>query len=343
MGQDRGASPTGGPLPSSTRSKGADAGPIYANRSPRRIRPMSTRLRAPPRAGLSNKKPALLVDLLAATATFRRRTELFRLRCSRKRPAKSPRARSSRGRDLVTRGGGVRVVTSPPGGGDGGRRAPGLSGSRNGVRKAASRTAEAALLSDRGEGLPDGRAGSSVSIRPLLRAPCGRRASSSREPAPRRRVAGLTQLMPATAKSPPAPSCAQRYPRGALYDLGVNARLGAAYFGQLLNRFGGKTLRGRAYNGPTRMARVLMRTPTTTTTRSSSPTPPTRPETTCAASCSTPSPTASCTSNHAFPLPRRGTGEGATSPLLFLFMIDAVEFHVQTKRKIERQDITEQP
>jgi peptidoglycan lytic transglycosylase len=74
---------------------------------------------------------------------------------------------------------------------------------------------------------------------------------------------GLTQLMPATAKSLSRSVLRTRYREAFLYDPGVNARLGAAYFKSLLDRFGGKTLFAlAAYNGgPTRMARVLRENP----------------------------------------------------------------------------------
>jgi soluble lytic murein transglycosylase len=65
--------------------------------------------------------------------------------------------------------------------------------------------------------------------------------------------------MPATAKSLVRSVLRARYREAFLYDPGVNARLGAAYFKQLLNRFGGKPLFAlAAYNGgPTRMARLI--------------------------------------------------------------------------------------
>jgi soluble lytic murein transglycosylase-like protein len=70
---------------------------------------------------------------------------------------------------------------------------------------------------------------------------------------------GLTQLMPATARSLSRSVLRSRYREAFLYDPGANARLGAAYFKNLLDRFEGKTIFAlAAYNGgPTRMARVL--------------------------------------------------------------------------------------
>ena len=74
---------------------------------------------------------------------------------------------------------------------------------------------------------------------------------------------GLTQLMPATARSLARSVLRMRYRRAFLYDPGVNARLGAAYFRRLLDRFGGRTIFAlAAYNGgPTRMARVVAENP----------------------------------------------------------------------------------
>jgi soluble lytic murein transglycosylase-like protein len=70
---------------------------------------------------------------------------------------------------------------------------------------------------------------------------------------------GLMQLMPGTAKPLARSVLRVRYRRGFLYDPGVNARLGAAYLRQLLDRFGGNVPYAlAAYNGgPARMSRVL--------------------------------------------------------------------------------------
>jgi soluble lytic murein transglycosylase len=70
---------------------------------------------------------------------------------------------------------------------------------------------------------------------------------------------GLTQLLPGTAKPLAKSVLRVRYRRAFLYDPGVNARLGAAFFRQLLDRFGGNPRYAlAAYNGgPTRMQRVL--------------------------------------------------------------------------------------
>jgi soluble lytic murein transglycosylase len=55
----------------------------------------------------------------------------------------------------------------------------------------------------------------------------------------------------------------RRYRQAFLYDPGINARLGAAYLKNLLDRFGGRTLYAlAAYNGgPTRMERLLKENP----------------------------------------------------------------------------------
>ncbi|HEY3171307.1 MAG TPA: lytic transglycosylase domain-containing protein [Thermoanaerobaculia bacterium] len=70
---------------------------------------------------------------------------------------------------------------------------------------------------------------------------------------------GLTQLLPGTAKPLAKSVLRVRYRRAFLYDPGVNARLGAAFFRQLLDRFGGdRAYALAAYNGgPARMQRVL--------------------------------------------------------------------------------------
>jgi soluble lytic murein transglycosylase-like protein len=70
---------------------------------------------------------------------------------------------------------------------------------------------------------------------------------------------GLTQLLPGTAKPLVESVLRVRYRRAFLYDPGGNARLGAAYLRQILDRFGGNLLYAlAAYNGgPSRMSRVL--------------------------------------------------------------------------------------
>jgi soluble lytic murein transglycosylase-like protein len=70
---------------------------------------------------------------------------------------------------------------------------------------------------------------------------------------------GLTQLLPGTAKPLVESVLRVRYRRAFLYDPGVNARLGAAYLRQILDRFGGNLHYAlAAYNGgPSRMSRVL--------------------------------------------------------------------------------------
>jgi soluble lytic murein transglycosylase len=70
---------------------------------------------------------------------------------------------------------------------------------------------------------------------------------------------GLSQLLPGTAKPLAKSVLRVRYRRAFLYDPGINARLGAAFFRQLLDRFGGdRAYALAAYNGgPARMQRVL--------------------------------------------------------------------------------------
>jgi len=74
---------------------------------------------------------------------------------------------------------------------------------------------------------------------------------------------GLMQLMPATAKSLSRSVLRSRYRRAFLYDPGVNAKLGAAYLRNLLDRFDDSTILAlAAYNGgPTRIARLVHENP----------------------------------------------------------------------------------
>jgi soluble lytic murein transglycosylase len=74
---------------------------------------------------------------------------------------------------------------------------------------------------------------------------------------------GLTQLMPATAKSLARSVLRSKYRRAFLYDPGVNAQLGAAYLRRLLDQFGGSQILAlAAYNGgPTRIARTVRENP----------------------------------------------------------------------------------
>jgi soluble lytic murein transglycosylase len=75
---------------------------------------------------------------------------------------------------------------------------------------------------------------------------------------------GLMQLMPSTAKGLAKAVLHTRYRGGAfLYDPGVNASLGAAYFKRLLEEFDGSTILAlAAYNGgPGRVARIARENP----------------------------------------------------------------------------------
>jgi soluble lytic murein transglycosylase len=74
---------------------------------------------------------------------------------------------------------------------------------------------------------------------------------------------GLTQLMPATAKTLARSVLRSRYRRAFLYDPGVNARLGAAYLRRLLDQFDGSSILAlAAYNGgPSRISRVVRENP----------------------------------------------------------------------------------
>jgi soluble lytic murein transglycosylase len=234
----------------------SEAVPLYeslASANPADVYALFSRRRVPASPA---PKPALLTDPSVATATFRRTDELLRLRMFEEAAAEARALDRSRGRDLRLAEAEFALGRFP----------------------AATEAARRAFpdLGTALEGrVPDGwrrlyypieekgylvRRAAEFGLDPsLLRALV--RQESIFEPRARSRAGalGLTQLMPATAKSLSRSILRSRYREAFLYDPGVNARLGAAYLKQLLDRFGGKTLFAiAAYNGgPTRMARVL--------------------------------------------------------------------------------------
>ena len=225
----------------------------------------------------------MLADPSTATATYRRTDELLRLRMFEEAAAEARALPPSRGRDL-------RLAEAEfalgrfPAATEAARRAFPEIGTRG--RGARAGRLAAALLPDRGEGLPRPSARrSSASIPPSCAALV--RQESVFEPRARSRAGalGLTQLMPATAKSLARSVLRVRYREAFLYDPGVNARLGAAYFSSFSTASAGipsspsppTTAAPRAWPASCGERRAA------TTTRSSSPTRPTRRATTCAA------------------------------------------------------------
>jgi soluble lytic murein transglycosylase-like protein len=222
----------------------ADPGDVYA---------FFARQRSP---GSGPVKPPLVTDPSVATATFRRADELLRLRLFEDATAEARSLPVSRGRDL-------RLAEAEfalghfPAAAEAARRAfPDLGTPMegrvpDGWRRLYYPIEEKGFLAERAR-----EAGLDPAVlRALVRQ------ESVFDPRARSRAGalGLTQLMPATARSLSRSLLRARYRQAFLYDPGVNARLGAAYFKSLLDRFNGRTLFAlAAYNGgPTRMARVL--------------------------------------------------------------------------------------
>lgn len=197
-----------------------------------------------------------LADPSTATATYRRTDELLRLRMFEDAAAEARSLPVSRGRDL-------RLAEAEfalghfPAATEAARRAfpdlgtPAEARVPDGWRRLYYPIEEKGFLAERAREYGVDAA----VLRGLVRQ------ESIFEPRARSRAGalGLTQLMPATARSLSRSILRARYRQAFLYDPGVNARLGAAYLKSLIDRFGGKTLYAlAAYNGgPTRMARVL--------------------------------------------------------------------------------------
>jgi len=200
--------------------------------------------------------PEPIADPSAATATFRRADELLRLRMFEEAAAEARSLPESRGRDR-------RLAEAEfalgrfPAAADAARRAfpdlgtPSEARVPEGWRRLYYPIEEKGFLAERAQEF-----GVDASVlRGLVRQ------ESVFEPRAKSKAGalGLTQLMPATAKSLSRSVLRTRYRQAFLYDPGVNARLGAAYFKSLLDRFSGNTIYAlAAYNGgPTRMARVV--------------------------------------------------------------------------------------
>jgi len=201
-----------------------------------------------------------LADPSVATATFRRTDELLRLRMFEEAAEEARALPVSRGRDLRLAEAEFALGRFPAAAEAAHRAFPDLGTPAearvpDGWRRLYYPIEERGFLADRAKEFGVDAA----VLRGLVRQ------ESVFEPRARSRAGalGLTQLMPATAKSLSLSVLRTRYREEFLYDPGVNARLGAAYFKSLLDRFGGKTLFAlAAYNGgPTRMARVLRENP----------------------------------------------------------------------------------
>jgi soluble lytic murein transglycosylase-like protein len=237
-----------------------EASPLYAalaEANPPDVYALFARRRTP---ALQTPKPELLTDPSTATATFRRTDELLRLRMFEEAAGEAAALPVSRGRDLRLAEAQFALGRFPAAAEAARRAFPDLGTASegrvpDGWRRLFYPIEEKGFLGARAK---------EFSIDPsLLRALV--RQESVFEPRARSRAGalGLTQLMPATAKSLARSVLRARYRVAFLYDPGVNARLGAAYFRRLLDRFGGKPVFAlAAYNGgPTRMARVVRENP----------------------------------------------------------------------------------
>ena len=237
-----------------------EAAPLYealAAADPADLYALFTRRRMP---AFHPIKPEMLSDPSAATATFRRTDELLRLRMFEEAAGEARALPVSRGRDLRLAEAEFALGHFPAAAVAARRAFPDLGTPEearvpDGWRRLYYPIEEKGFLADRAK-----ESGVDPAVlRGLVRQ------ESVFEPRARSRAGalGLTQLMPATAKSLSRSVLRSRYREAFLYDPGANARLGAAYFKRLLDRFGGKTLFAlAAYNGgPTRMARVLRENP----------------------------------------------------------------------------------
>jgi len=237
-----------------------EAGPLYASLAeadPPDVYALFARSRTPV---VQAAKPELLADPSTATATFRRTDELLRLRMFEEAAGEAAALPVSRGRDLRLAEAQFALGRFPAAAEAARRAFPDLGTAAEGRVPDGWRRLYYPIEE---KGFVGARAKEFGVDPAMLRALV--RQESVFEPRARSRAGalGLTQLMPATAKSLSRSVLRARYRVAFLYDPGVNARLGAAYFRQLLNRFGGKPVFAlAAYNGgPTRMARIVRENP----------------------------------------------------------------------------------
>jgi soluble lytic murein transglycosylase len=236
--------------------KAEEAGELYralASADPADIYAIFARRRRPE---FGPVEPERVSDPSAATATFRRTDELLRLRMFEEAADDARSLPVSRGRDL-------RLAEAEfalgrfPAAAEAARHAfpdlgtPAEARVPEGWRRLYYPIEEKGYIAERAREFGVDAA----LLRGLVRQ------ESVFEPRARSKAGalGLTQLMPATAKSLSRSVLRSRYRAAFLYDPGVNARLGAAYLKSLIDRFSGSTVYAlAAYNGgPTRMARVL--------------------------------------------------------------------------------------
>jgi soluble lytic murein transglycosylase-like protein len=200
--------------------------------------------------------PLPLADPSTETAEFRRTDELLRLRMFADAAAEAAALHPSRGRDLRIAEADFALGRFPPAASAAKRAFPEIGTAEEGRVPDGWRRLHYPI--EEGGFLPARAAEfhlDSAVLRALVRQESVFVAGAKSHAG----ALGLMQLLPGTAKPLARSVLRVRYRRGFLYDPGVNARLGAAYLRQLLDRFGGNVPYAlAAYNGgPARMSRVL--------------------------------------------------------------------------------------
>jgi soluble lytic murein transglycosylase-like protein len=199
-------------------------------------------------------------DPSTATAAFARVDELLRLRMFQEASAEARALRPSRGRDLRQAQADFAIGRFLPAAAAVKRALPEIGTAEEGRVPDAWRRLyypieEGSFLTERA---------SEFSLDPsVLRGLVRQESVFDAHAKSRAGAMGLTQLMPATAKTLARSVLRSRYRRAFLYDPGVNARLGAAYLRRLLDQFDGSSILAlAAYNGgPSRIARVVRENP----------------------------------------------------------------------------------
>jgi len=236
--------------------RGAEAGAILrdlAAADPADLYALFARRRVPK---FQPQKPVPAADPSTSTATFRKTDELLRLRLFSEAAAEASTLPRSRGRDLRLAESQFGLGRFPAAVSAAKRAFPEMGTAGEGRvpdpwRRLYYPIEEGGFLVERA---------TEFSLDPALLRGLVRQESIFEAGARSRAGAlGLTQLMPATARSLSRSVLRQRYRKAFLYDPKINARLGAAYFRRMLDNFGGNPVYAlAAYNGgPSRMARVL--------------------------------------------------------------------------------------
>jgi len=235
--------------------RGREAEPIFAElagASPPDVYARWSRARVPAPARLERPE---IRDPSTATATFARVDELLRLRMFAEASAEARALHASRGRDLRLAQSDFALGRFPAAASAIKRAIPEIGTAEEGRVPDAWRRIYYPI--EEGGFLPS-RAAEFGLDPAVLRALVRQESVFDATAKSRAGAMGLTQLMPATAKSLAKSVLRSRYRKAFLYDPGVNARLGAAYLKRLLDEFGGSVpMALAAYNGgPTRIKRI---------------------------------------------------------------------------------------